>query len=547
MAAAVVEQARALVASALAGNTDAAGWVLILGLGALVAVGAVVQAATAGRGGGGPAAAAAAAAAPGAGADAGAKGGAVAAGGGGPPPMYSEGLPLLGNILAFMRDPLALVRRGHAACGGVFTIRIAHKRMTFLLGAVPHAAFFRATDEQLDQTEVYRFSVPVFGTGVVYDAPLPKRLQQFRLLSLSLRVNMLETYVPMMVAECVAFFNAWADEGEVELFDALSQLIILTASRCLMGREIRENLFGQVSRLIHDLDEGMQPLSVLAPYLPTAAHRRRDAAREELRALYTPIIKARRAADDARAAGADAPPAPDDMLQTLLESRYRDGRAMDDNEVVGMLVAALFAGQHTSSITSTWTGLELLRSPPQLAAALAEQDAVRSTYGDELSYASLGAMNVLHRAMKETLRMYPPLIFLLRSVVTPRPVGGFVIPAGDVAMVSTQVSGRLPELFEAPNTWDPDRFAPGREEDRRAPFSYLGFGGGRHGCMGEGFAYLQVKTIWAVLLRTFELRAVGPLAQPDFGAMVVGPKGATTIHYRRRVPRGGDAAATASQ
>eukprot|EP00170_Pyropia_yezoensis_P008902 contig_38145_g8936 len=150
--------------------------------------------------------------------------------------MYSEGLPLVGNVVAFMRDPLGLVRRGHAARGGVFTIRIAHKRMTFLLGAAPHAAFFRATDEQLDQTEVYRFSVPVFGRGVVYDAPLPVRLQQFRLLSLSLRVNMLETYVPMMVGECVAFFDAWADDGEVELFEALSQLIILTASRCLMGR-----------------------------------------------------------------------------------------------------------------------------------------------------------------------------------------------------------------------------------------------------------------------------------------------------------------------
>lgn len=527
----VAASARALVDAALAGDTEAAGWLLIAGLGVLVAVGAAVQAATATA----PAGDAAAGAKDGGAVVGGANGG---GGSGGPPPMYSEGLPLLGNIIAFMRDPLALVRRGHAACGGVFTIRIAHKRMTFLLGAAPHAAFFRATDEQLDQTEVYRFSVPVFGRGVVYDAPLPVRLQQFRLLSLSLRVNMLETYVPMMVGECVAFFDAWADEGEVELFEALSQLIILTASRCLMGREIRENLFGEVSRLIHDLDEGMQPLSVLAPYLPTPAHARRDAAREELRALYTPIIKARRAADAARAAGeAGAPPAEDDMLQTLLESRYRDGRAMDDNEVVGMLVAALFAGQHTSSITSTWTGLELLRSPTQLAAALAEQDAVRAAHGEELTYASLGAMDVLHRAMKETLRMYPPLIFLLRKVLSPRPVNGYTIPVGDVAMVSTQVSGRLPELFDRPDVWDPERFAPGREEDRRAPFSYLGFGGGRHGCMGEGFAYLQVKTIWAVLLRTFELTPVGPLPPPDFGAMVVGPKGATTIRYRRRVPR----------
>jgi len=39
----------------------------------------------------------------------------------------------------------------------------------------------------------------------------------------------------MMVAVCIAFLGAMADEREVELFEALSQITILTASWCLMG------------------------------------------------------------------------------------------------------------------------------------------------------------------------------------------------------------------------------------------------------------------------------------------------------------------------
>ena len=60
--------------------------------------------------------------------------------------------------------------------------------------------------------------------------------------------------------------------------------------------------------------------------------------------------------------------------------------------------------------------------------------------------------------------------------------------------------------------YDPDRFGPGREEDKQKPFSFIGFGGGRHSCMGETFAYMQVKVL------------KGEIPEPDYTAMVVGPK-----------------------
>jgi sterol 14-demethylase len=65
-------------------------------------------------------------------------------------------------------------------------------------------------------------------------------------------------------------------------------------------------------------------------------------------------------------------------------------------------------------------------------------------------------------------------------------------------------------------------------------YQLAGFGGGRHGCMGEQFAYMQIKTIWSVLLRNFDMELVSPLPVPDFEAMVVGPKGECKIRYKRR-------------
>jgi Cytochrome P450 len=71
----------------------------------------------------------------------------------------------------------------------------------------------------------------------------------------------------------------------------------------------------------------------------------------------------------------------------------------------------------------------------------------------------------------------------------------FVVPKGDICCTSTCVQHRLDGLFEDADKYDHTRFLPPRSEDRKAKFTFIGFGGGRHGCMGTNFAYLQIKTV----------------------------------------------------
>jgi sterol 14-demethylase len=137
---------------------------------------------------------------------------------------------------------------------------VFHKRITFLIGPKVSEHFFKAKDTEMSQKEVYEFNVPTFGKGVVFDVDHTTRAEQFRFFADSLKSNRLRQYVGMMVKEAEDFFAKWGDEGEVDLLDALSELIVLTASRCLLGREIRETLFAEVTTLVHDLDKGMVPL-----------------------------------------------------------------------------------------------------------------------------------------------------------------------------------------------------------------------------------------------------------------------------------------------
>ena len=134
-----------------------------------------------------------------------------------------------------------------------------------------------------------------------------------------------------------------------------------------------------------------------------------------------------------------------------------------------------------------------------MPAVIEEQKEIMRRHGNHVDYDVLSEMTALHRAMKEALRLHPPLIMLLRQnhsdfSVTTREGKTFTIPKGHIVGTSPAFSNRLPYIYKDPDTYNPERFAPGNEEDVKAgPFSYISFGGGRHGCLGETFAYMQVS------------------------------------------------------
>ncbi|PKA64362.1 Obtusifoliol 14-alpha demethylase [Apostasia shenzhenica] len=489
-------------------------------------------------------------------------------------PPAVKAFPLVGGLIRFMKGPIMMVREEYAKLGSVFTLNLLNRRITFFIGPEVSSHFFKAPESDLSQQEVYQFNVPTFGRGVVFDVDYCVRQEQFRFFTEALRVNKLRSYVDQMileaeVSECMLlnaylqvdhhqlvdccfisiplvlldilnsntinyilqdYFSKWGESGTVDLKYELEHLIILTASRCLLGREVRDKLFDDVSALFHDLDNGMRPISVIFPYLPIPAHRRRDRARLRIAEIFASIIKSRKCSGSSE----------DDMLQCFIDSKYKNGRSTTESEITGLLIAALFAGQHTSSITSTWTGAYLLKYNEYLSAAIDEQKKLMKKHGEVLDHDILSEMEVLYRCIKEALRLHPPLIILLRQshsdfTVKTRDGAEYEIPKGHIVATSPAFANRLPYIYKDPDSYDPGRFAPGREEDKAAgPFSYISFGGGRHGCLGEPFAYLQIKAIWSHLLRNFEFELVSPFPEIDWNAMVVGVKGQVMVRYKRR-------------
>lgn len=409
------------------------------------------------------------------------------------------------------------------------------ERLTFLIGPEAQGAFCKASDEVLSQDEVYGFMKPVFGAGVVYDATKKNRQVQFSSMANGLRTTRLKGYIGKIEKETRDYIADWGKEGEIDLFEALSELTILTASRCLHGNDVREKLFREVSQLYHDLDHGLTPLTIFFPNAPTEAHRKRNAARKKMVELFSKVIKNRRENPDSSLSDGT------DILSIFMEMKYKDGTPATDEHVTGLLIALLFAGQHTSCITSTWTSLFICFNKQIKNRIIAEQ---KEIFGDDLEgpcdFDKLNSMPLLHDSMKEALRLRPPLILLIRKAMKDLAVkaGGrnYTVPKGDMVLVSPTVGMRVPEVFKNPDEFDPDRFGPGREEHKTSPYAYLGFGGGMHSCMGQNFAFVQVKTILSVLFREFDIEMVADqMPDIDYEQMVVGPKGDCRIKYKKRI------------
>jgi sterol 14alpha-demethylase len=109
--------------------------------------------------------------------------------------------------------------------------------------------------------------------------------------------------------------------------------------------------------------------------------------------------------------------------------------------------------------------------------------------------------------IRESLRMFPPIIFLFRLVKKElKTEDGKIIPKGNIIAVSPALTGRHPEVYPNSETYDPYRWAEERNEHKKHQFSNLSFGAGNHRCIGENFALFQISSILSLFFKHLDMK-----------------------------------------
>jgi sterol 14-demethylase len=428
--------------------------------------------------------------------------------------------PDWGHLAEMRVDPIGLFERVYDECGEIGRFRLADKDVVLVFGAEAQEQFFRAPDSTLDQAAAYPFMTPIFGKGVVFDASPEERQQMLK--NQALRGDMMRGHASTIEAEVRRMVAAWGEEGEIDLLDWFAELTIYTTSACLIGKPFREELDSSFARHYHELERGTDAIAYVDPYLDIESFRRRDAARERLVALVQGIV-------DKRRARGSLPKDQRDLLDVLISID------MSADYITGIFISMMFAGHHTSSGTASWALIELLRHPEVMKDVVAELDDLYAD-GAEVSFQALRSIPRLEAVLKETLRLHPPLIILMRVVQEEIELAGHTIPVGTVVAASPRVSNRIAADFPEPDLFDPGRYVDPRQEDLHHRWTWIPFGAGKHRCVGNAFAMMQMKAIFSVILRDYEFEMAQPpdSYRDDVSKMVIQLEQPCRVRYRRR-------------
>ncbi|MGZ5397717.1 MAG: cytochrome P450, partial [Mycobacterium sp.] len=216
-----------------------------------------------------------------------------------------------------------------------------------------------------------------------------------------------------------------------------------------------------------------------------------------------------------------------DLLAKLLRAAEQDGREISDVELRDQLLTLLFAGHDTTATALTWALERLTRHPDALARAV--QAAEASAAGDSEGDTYLDAI------AKETLRIRPVAFEAGRVLTRSVDLAGYRLPAGVMVCPAIGLVQRSPDLYAAPDQFDPDRMVGAI----LSPTTWLPFGGGNRRCLGATFALVEMRTVLREVLRRVDLSTTTATDErPRMKNMLIVPHrgGRIRVRAKRRVP-----------
>jgi cytochrome P450 len=189
-----------------------------------------------------------------------------------------------------------------------------------------------------------------------------------------------------------------------------------------------------------------------------------------------------------------------EVLPILL--RARDEGVLSEEELIGHLHNLFNAAYHTTTSALTWTVFLLAQHPAVMHELLDELDGTLA--GAAPTVAQLKKLSLLDRAIKESLRILPPVVYSPRVSMEPTTLGPYQLSRGTMVVTSHYVTHHLPELFAEPERFLPDRWL----ESDPSPFAYLPFGAGPRMCIGATFSTMMLKICLTMIFQRFRLTVV---------------------------------------
>ncbi|MGB8841229.1 MAG: cytochrome P450 [Aliidongia sp.] len=435
-------------------------------------------------------------------------------------PPALPGNKFTGHIIPFVRNPTDFLRKATEAMGSIFAIKLMGKNFVVLVGPEYHKFFFSETDKSLDMHSTYKPIAAALGK-IAFGVSEEVHSDQRPLVTKFFKASQMSQNAAIIQLETQECLDGLGEVGEMDIDQFFETVIKNITVHALLGKDFK-NKFGKQFWKYYDILEKSVDF-IIPSTLPLPKFIRGRWARRRLENILEPIVRERRAHPDLY----------DDIIQDLLgNNHYHTGKAIPDDDYIGMFMGLIYAGYKPTIGPAAWSIVDLLNNPEYLK--LVEQEVAENTTPNQpITLTEASSFRHAKWAVQESLRLHPPSELLLREAKTDIELGQYRVPKGWRVMLSVRLSQRDPALFRDPVRYDPLRFGPDREEGAGNRYSLVHFGADYHRCPGIHFANLEITLMMALLVQQFELELKHEVLGPGLGFETERPKRAI-IRYRRK-------------
>ena len=420
-----------------------------------------------------------------------------------------KGLPLVGNLLKFLRDPLDNARSLEVH-GNVVRSRTFFETVT-LLGPEANQFVLHDREGNFSSRGGWYYWIDAVFPGAIMAMDDPAHKHHRRIMQGAFKRAAMERYVADMGPVIADVMATWQG-GPMRMFPQIKSLTLNIAARVFMGMTLGPEADRMNQAFIDTVEAS---LALIRKPVPPFGMWRGVRARHFLVDLMRARLAEKRATEGP------------DLFSQLCHARGEDGERFSDDEVVNHMIFLMMAAHDTTTSTLTTMVYCLAKNPEWQDRLRADAQALPH---DTLHYTDLAQCERTEWVMKEALRLYPPLTSIPRKAARACEFSGFQIPKGTPVGISPIHTHHMPSIWTNPMAFDPERFSPARAEHRQHAYAYLPFGGGAHLCIGQHFADMEVKGVMHQLLRRFRFSVPAdyrmpyqlvPIAKPKDGLPVM--------------------------
>ena len=375
----------------------------------------------------------------------------------------SFGLPILGELIEFLAKREEFYWQKHQQNGNIFkTSSLVFGKAVCLIGPEANRFVLKDGVDRLSSRLGNMFLASILSNDVVLMQDGADHRTSRKLMLPLFHQQAIASYFDTIQSVVTDAMADWGECGEIDLSTELRKITLTVVIKIFLGSENTADI-DRVTEWFTTLVNSLN--GVIRWDNPLTLYGRGQAARRKIVNYIRQVIQERAALGDlARST---------DALSLLLNTVDEDGNKFTETQVINQAIGLLFAGSDTTSSLMSWLLFELGNRPEWRQRLRDEQ---RQVMGKEsISMSHLRQLPNLTNAIKEGERLYPPAFAISRMAIEDIEYGGYLIPAGWFIFIFPMLTHRLPEIYQDPDSFDPDRFAPPREEDKKYPYSLIGF------------------------------------------------------------------------